>query len=157
TVVAQTEGGTRPETGPDEDPGRSPGPHIPQPRPAPRPASRTAARTTPAPSPGPDRPIGSSTGPRLAPPLQFRAQPLPVLDIPRPQHQAPTRPPLRPQARDHPRRAHHAQARRGPPPTAGPPLVVAMAAEGVLQVVVRLANECLRSPIRLCKFQANTR
>ena len=36
-----------------------------------------------------------------------------------------------------PGRAHHDQTRRGPTPTTGPTLVVAMAAEGVLQVVVR--------------------
>ena len=69
--------------------------------------------------------------------LQLRSQLLPALHIARTQHQAFLRPEPRRQARDHPRRAHHDQTRRGPTPTTGPTLVVAMAAEGVLQVVVR--------------------
>src|SRR5208337_3898488 len=68
--------------------------------------------------------------PHLAPRLQLRSQLLPTLHIARTQHQAFLRPEPRRQARDHPRRAHHDQTRRGPPPTAGPTLVVAMAAEG---------------------------
>ena len=43
----------------------------------------------------------------------------------RTQHQAFLRPEPRRQARDHPRRAHHDQTRRGPTPTTGPTLVVA--------------------------------
>ena len=75
--------------------------------------------------------------PRPLAPLQLRSRLLPALHIARTQHQAFLRPEPRRQARDHPRRAHHDQTRRGPTPTTGPTLVVAMAAEGVLQVVVR--------------------
>src|SRR5258705_11121152 len=75
--------------------------------------------------------------PRLPPRLQLRTQFPPVLHITRRQDQALLRTQPRRQPRDQPRRAHHHQARRGTTPTTGPTLVVAMAAEGVLQVVVR--------------------
>src|SRR5208337_1476797 len=71
--------------------------------------------------------------PRLAPRLQLRSQLLPALHIARTQHQAFLRPEPRRQARDHPRRAHHDQTRRGPPPTTGPTLVVARAPESLLR------------------------
>src|SRR6516165_11822537 len=75
--------------------------------------------------------------PRFPALLQLRAQLLPVRYVAVPQDQALLRPQPRRQTRDQPRRATHHQPRRRTPPTAGPPLVVAMAAEGVFQIIVR--------------------
>src|SRR3954453_21621409 len=75
--------------------------------------------------------------PRLAPRLQVRTQLTPARHMTRPQDQAFLRAQPGRQARDHPRRAHHHQARRGTTSSTGATLMIAMAAEGVLQIVVR--------------------
>src|SRR4051794_23177746 len=74
---------------------------------------------------------------RLAPPLQTRTRLTPPLHITRAQLQPLLRAQPRRQARDQPRRAHHHQARLRAATTAGTALVIPMAAEDVLQVVVR--------------------
>src|SRR5262245_24450391 len=72
----------------------------------------------------------------LTPPLQLRAALLPSPDVVGGQFQSLLRPQPSRHAGYHPHRPRNHQASRGTLAAAGPPLVIAMAAEQVLQVVV---------------------
>jgi hypothetical protein len=93
-----------------------------------------------APAPWGSRPFsGETDAPSAASPV---VAPTPRATPASPPHSRPAaaglrQPQERCQARDDPRRAHHHRARRGATPTIGATLMVAMATEGLLQVIVR--------------------